>query len=74
MRRFMVVLEREADGGFSAWVLDLPGCASQGDTHDEALANIREAISCHLEALRADGMPLPPPRASIESVDINEAA
>jgi predicted RNase H-like HicB family nuclease len=38
------------------------------------LANIREAISCHLEALRADGLPLPPPRASIESVATNEAA
>jgi len=55
----MVVLEREADGGFSAWVPDLPGCASQGDTHDEALANVREAIACHLEGLRADGLPLP---------------
>jgi len=74
MRSFTVVIEREPEGGFSAWVPDLPGCASQGETHTETLANIREAIACHLEGLRADGLPIPAPRTSIEAVEINEAA
>ena len=42
--RYTVVLEREADGGYSASVPALPGCHSQGDTRAEALANIREAM------------------------------
>jgi len=42
--KYTVILEKEADGGFVASVLMLPGCVSQGDTREEALANIREAI------------------------------
>ncbi len=43
------------------WVVEcpsIPGCVSQGDTEDEALANIREAIALCLEARAAEGMPL----------------
>ncbi len=58
-RRYTAVFEREQDGGFSVYVPDLPGCASQGDTHDEALANIREAVDCYLEGLKADGLTVP---------------
>lgn len=47
--RLKVVLERSEDGGFSAYVPALPGCISEGDTEDEALANIREAIELYLE-------------------------
>ncbi len=36
------------------------GCASMGDTYEEAIGNIREAVTCHLEGLRADGLPVPP--------------
>ncbi|MBI2938337.1 MAG: type II toxin-antitoxin system HicB family antitoxin [Thaumarchaeota archaeon] len=44
------MLSKERVGGFSAWVLELPGCISQGETRDEALTNIREAIKGYLEA------------------------
>ena len=44
-----VVLERSEDGGFSAYVPALPGCISEGETAEEALANIREAIELYLE-------------------------
>lgn len=74
MRNFTVIIEPEAEGGFSAWVPDLPGCASQGETQDEALANIREAIACHLEGLLADGLQVPSRRTRIESVEVSEAA
>jgi predicted RNase H-like HicB family nuclease len=49
-----VILEPSEEGGFTVFVPALPGCVSEGDTHEEALANIREAISLYLEAVEDD--------------------
>ena len=57
--RFTVVLEQEPDEGFVASVPALPGCVSQGDTREEALRNIREAIELYLEDCRESGDPSP---------------
>lgn len=57
--RFTVVLEQEPDEGFVASVPSLPGCVSQGDTREEALRNIREAIELYLEDCRESGDPIP---------------
>jgi predicted RNase H-like HicB family nuclease len=57
--RYTVVLERESDGGYVASVPALPGCVSQGDDRDEALANIREAIELYVEDCREAGDPVP---------------
>lgn len=46
---YTVVFQEEKEGGYSVWVPSLPGCASQGETFDEALKNIREAIELYLE-------------------------
>ncbi len=43
------IFQKEKEGGYSVWVPDLPGCASQGDKFEEALQNIEEAISLYLE-------------------------
>ena len=51
---FRVVLEPCEEGGYAVYVPALPGCYSQGETRDEALANIREAIQLHLEPLEED--------------------
>jgi predicted RNase H-like HicB family nuclease len=51
--KLKVVLEPSPEGGFTVFVPALPGCVSEGETHDEALANIREAIDLYLEP--ADG-------------------
>jgi len=48
--KLKVVLEREGDGGYSVSVPGLRGCHSQGDTREEALANIREALELWLES------------------------
>ena len=48
------VLERSDEGGFTAFVPALPGCISEGDTRDEALANIQEAIQLYLEPVDDD--------------------
>ena len=52
--RYTVLLEPEEDGGFVVSVPALPGCISQGDTREEALANIREAIQLWLEVAEED--------------------
>jgi predicted RNase H-like HicB family nuclease len=52
---YTVVLGREADGGFVVTVPALPGCVSQGDSRQEALLNIREAIELYIEDCREAG-------------------
>jgi predicted RNase H-like HicB family nuclease len=56
---YTVILEQEADGGFVVSVPALPGCVSQGDTREEALANVREAIELYIEDCRESGDPVP---------------
>jgi len=56
--KFKIVLEKDEESGFVATVPSLPGCVSQGETEEEALANIKEAISLHMESLAADGQPI----------------
>jgi len=49
-----VVLEPSDEGGYTAYVPSLPGCISEGETREEALANIREAIELYLEPVEDD--------------------
>jgi predicted RNase H-like HicB family nuclease len=56
---FDIELTREPDGGYVVSVPSLPGCHTQADSREGAIANAREAIASHLEALRALGEPLP---------------
>lgn len=49
-----IVLEPSEDGGFTVYVPSLPGCISEGDTREEALENIREAIELYLEPVEDD--------------------
>jgi predicted RNase H-like HicB family nuclease len=57
--KYTVILEREPDGGFVASVPVLPGCISQGDTREEAIANMKEAIDLYVEDCLAAGDPVP---------------
>src|SRR5436309_15670320 len=57
--RYTVILEQEPDGGFVATVPALPGCVSQGDTRDEAIANIREAAELYIDDCLASADPVP---------------
>ncbi len=47
--QYDAVFEKEADGGYSVWITDLPGCASQGDSLEQAIENIKEAAELYLE-------------------------
>jgi len=67
--RYLVVVE-DGPTSFGAYVPDLPGCVAAGETREEVLALIHEAIEFHLEGLKEDGQPIPPPSSSGELVDI----
>ena len=56
---YKVIFEPQEEGGYTVTVPSLPGCISEGDTYDEALTNIKEAIALYLESLQADGLPIP---------------
>ena len=66
--RYAVVIERAGDN-FSAYVPDLPGCISAGDTVEETEVNIRDAIALHLAGLREHGDPVPEPITRVEYVE-----
>ena len=67
--RYLVVLE-QGPTAFGAYVPDLPGCVAAGETRDEALALIREAIELHVADLRQSGQRVPQPSSSGEVVEI----
>lgn len=68
--RYAIVIEK-ADGNYSAYVPDLPGCVATGATIDEVKDEIREAIIFHLEGLREDGLVVPPPgQSKVDYVEV----
>lgn len=67
--RYAIVIEA-ANGNFSAYVPDLPGCVATGDTVEDAEREIREAIQFHLEGLRADNLPIPPASSRVDYVEV----
>jgi predicted RNase H-like HicB family nuclease len=68
----MVVIER-GDTSWGAHVPDLPGCIAVGETREEVVGLIREAISLHIDELRRDGLPVPKPSSEGEFVDVEAA-
>ena len=63
--RYAVVIEK-GERNYSAYVLDLPGCVSVGDTAEQVKAEIREAIEFDLEGMREDGLPNPEPSSQAD--------
>jgi predicted RNase H-like HicB family nuclease len=68
--RYTTILEAQPDGGYHAFCPTLPGCHSEGDTLDQAIENIREAVTVYLESLSAHGQPLPVEDILIKPLDI----
>ena len=58
--KYRVLIEQDEDGVYVAEVPSLPGCISQGQTREQAIENIREAIAGYLESLEAHDEPVPP--------------
>jgi predicted RNase H-like HicB family nuclease len=66
--RYGIVIEK-AEGNYSAYVPDLPGCVATGATREEVAAEIAEAIRLHIEGLREDGLEVPTPTSIVEYVE-----
>jgi predicted RNase H-like HicB family nuclease len=71
--KYAVVFERSADG-YGAFVPDLPGCVTVGDTLAETEINIREAITGHIAAMKDHGEVIPRPTTLAEYIEIPIAA
>jgi len=67
--RYAIVIEK-AEGNYSAYAPDLPGCVATGATIAEVESEMREAIVFHLEGLRADGLPVPVGENQVEYVEV----
>ena len=65
-------LSDEDGGGYLARALDLPGCISDGDTPEEAVTNLRDAIACWIESQAAAGRPVPKPFSGLRPVATKE--
>lgn len=72
MTRYMVVVER-GDTSWGAHAPDLPGCVAVGETREEVVALIREAVTLHIAELRREGLPVPRPSSEGEFVDVEAA-
>ncbi|KAM3113162.1 type II toxin-antitoxin system HicB family antitoxin [Phormidesmis sp. 146-33] len=67
--RYAIVIEK-AEGNYSAYIPDLPGCVTVGDTVEELMENMREAIEMHLEAMQEEGLPIPEPQTLCEYIEL----
>jgi len=67
--RYLVIVKK-GPTSYGAYVPDLPGCVAAGETKDEVLSLIREAIELHLEGLKDEGQPTPPPHSTSALVEI----
>ena len=67
--RYAIVIEK-AEGNYSAYVPDLPGCVATGKTIPDVQQSIREAVELHLAGMREDGIPLPTPSIQVDYIDV----
>jgi antitoxin HicB len=71
MREFTIILDPDTeDGGYTVTVPALPGCITEGDTREEAIANAKEAIELYIESLLADGEPIPNDLPDVEVLKV----
>ncbi len=69
----MIVIEK-TPRSYGAYAPDVPGCVAAAETRSEVIQLMREALALHLEGLREDGDPIPPPQASSVEVEVGLAA
>ena len=67
--RYAVIIEKSTDA-FGAYAPDIPGCVATGETRDEVVRLIQEAIQLHLETLKGEGQPIPAPSSTVEFIDV----
>jgi predicted RNase H-like HicB family nuclease len=65
----MYVIEKAADGSYSAFVPDLPGCTTSADTIDGVKSQIKDAVESYIDSLREHNEPVPPPTSIADVVE-----
>ncbi len=70
MFKYPVIIEK-ANGNYSAYSPDLPGCVSTGATKEETLSRMRDAIQFHAEGLKKEGLEIPEPSTKVEYIEIS---
>jgi predicted RNase H-like HicB family nuclease len=70
--RYVAVIEN-GESSWGAHVPDLPGCVAVGESREEVVALIKEAIDLHIDSLRANGEPIPSPSSEVELIETHAA-
>ena len=68
MNRYLIIIEK-ANGNYSAYSPDVPGCVATGATRKEAEREMHQALKLHMDGIQEDGLPLPEPSASVSYVE-----
>lgn len=70
--KYLAVLEK-GESSYGAFVPDLPGCIAVGEDREQTLRLLEEAVAFHIEGLRAEGLPVPPPHCDTAQVEVDAA-
>jgi predicted RNase H-like HicB family nuclease len=73
MYRFLIVIEK-ANGNYSAYCPDLPGCVATGKTREETERNMHEAVEMHIQGMLQDKLPIPKSMAVAEYIAVSPAS
>ena len=68
--KYTVIVEK-GESSYGAFVPDLPGCIAVGEDREQTLRLIEEAVIFHIEGLRAEGLPVPPPQCDIVQMEVD---
>ena len=68
--KYAIVIEKAPGSNYSAYVPDLPGCVATADSLDEIKRLMHEGIEFHLEGMREDGFPIPPPSTEVDYAEV----
>lgn len=66
--KYAVIIEKTANN-YSAYAPDVPGCGAVGDTEEEVLRELKEALEFHFRGLKEDGLPIPEPQSLVNFID-----
>lgn len=69
MFKYPVIIEK-ANGNYSAYCPDLPGCVATGASIEETVKRIKEAIQFHIEGMKKEGLLIPEPSAKVKYIEI----
>ena len=68
---YKVYLQKAEEGGFIVSAPSLPGCVTQGETKEEALAMVKDAVEAYIASLKKHGEPIPEDTAEVEKVTVS---